>query len=63
MSFQCSVPTNQLVERQKSVPELSLLLQEVFCESEAMKVPICYYMKSGISMRKWRPPTVAADEE
>jgi len=40
-SFQCPVPTNQLVEHQKSDPELSLLLQKVLCESEAAKVPIC----------------------
>ena len=63
VSFQCPVPTNQLVECQKSDPELNPLLQEALCESEAAKVPICYYMKSGILMRKWRPPTVAADEE
>ena len=63
MSFQCSVPTNQLVEHQKSDPKLSPLLQEAFCESEAAKVPICYYMKSGVLTRKWRPPTIATNEE
>jgi len=62
-SFQCPVPTNQLVERQKSDPELSPLLQEASFESEAAKVPSCYYMKSDVLMRKWRPPTAAADEE
>ena len=63
MSFHCSVSTNQLVEYQKSDPELSPLLQEVLCESEAAKVPICYYMKYGVLTRKWRPPTVSTDEE
>ena len=63
VSFQCPVSNNQLVERQKSDSELSPLLQEALCESKAAKVPICYYMKSGILMHKWRPPTVAADEE
>ena len=52
VSFQCSDPTNQLVEHQKSYPELNLLLQEALCESEAAKM---YYMKSGILTCKWRP--------
>ena len=62
-SLKCLVPTNQLMECQKSDPELIPLLEDALCESEAAKVPSCFYMKSGILMRKWRPPTVAADEE
>ena len=31
--------------------------------ARASKVPVCYYMRSGVLMRKWRLPTVATDEE
>jgi len=62
-NMKCPVPTNQLMERQQSDPELIPLLQEALCPSEAAKVPVCYYMRSGILMRKWRPATVAANEE
>jgi len=63
VSLKCSVPAYQLRECQQSDTELIPLLEDVLCESEAAKVPSCFYMKSGILMRKWRPPTVAADEE
>ena len=62
-NLKCPVPTNQLIERQKSDPELIPLLEDALCESEAAKVPICFYVKSDVLMRKWRPPTAAADEE
>ena len=61
--MKCPVPTNQLIEHQQSDPELIPLLQDALHESEAAKVPVCFYMRSGVLMRKWRPPTVADDEE
>ena len=27
------------------------------------QVPVCYYVKNGILMRKWLPPDVSADDE
>ena len=56
-------PTKHLIECQQSDPELMPLLQDALCESEAAKVPTCFYMRSGVLMRKWRPPTVSPDEE
>ncbi|CAB3980524.1 Retrovirus-related Pol poly, partial [Paramuricea clavata] len=32
-------------------------------EADAAKDPICYFMKNGILMRKWRPSTVPVNEE
>ena len=63
LTLTCPVPTNQLIDCQKSDPEPIPLLQDALCEVEAAKVLVCYYMKSGILMRKWRSPTVAADKE
>ncbi|XP_065917657.1 uncharacterized protein [Dysidea avara] len=62
-NMNCPVPTNQLIERQQSDPELIPLVQDALCESEAAKVPVCFYIRSGVLMRKWRPPTAAADAE
>ena len=56
-------PTKHLIECQQSDPELIQSLQDALCESEAAKVPTCFYMRSGVRMRKWRPPTVSPDEE
>lgn len=51
-SLKCPVPTSQLMEHQKSDLELVPLLEDKLCEFEAAKVPSCFYMKSGILMRK-----------
>ena len=32
-------------------------------EKEISQVPVCYYVKNGILMRKWRPPDVSAEDE
>ena len=32
-------------------------------ENEISQVPMCYYIKNGILMRKWRPFDVPADDE
>ena len=57
------VSTKQLIEKQEADPAMTSLLQEALCESEASKVPTCFYKRSGVLMRKWRPPTVSSDEE
>ena len=56
-------PTKHLIECQQLDPELRPLLQDALCELEAAKVPTCFYMRSGVLMHKWRPPTVSSDEE
>ena len=32
-------------------------------ENEMSQVPVCYYVKNDILMRKWHPPDVSADDE
>ena len=53
----------QLILEQQSDPELSPLFQRAVSEQEASQVPVCYFTKHGILMRKWRPPDVPADDE
>ncbi|KAL5020806.1 hypothetical protein ScPMuIL_002105, partial [Solemya velum] len=44
-------------------PEISLLCNRALSEEEAEKVPVCYFRRSGVLMRKWRPPDVSPEED
>ena len=46
---------SSLIEKQKADPDLRKLAQTACSEEEAQGVPECYYVKSGVLMRKWRP--------
>ena len=54
---------SQLCKEQHSDPEISSLFERVLDENEMSQVPVCYYVKNNILMRKWRPPGVSADVE
>ena len=61
--FSSSLDRSKLVAEQESDPEIISLSQCALEESEAGTVPVCYYKKSGVLMRKWRPPDVSRDEQ
>jgi len=52
----------KLVEEQQADSELCKLQEYAVSESEAHKVPVCYFIRDDILMRKWRPRDVAASE-
>ena len=54
---------SQLCKEQHSDPEISLLFERALDDNEMSQVPVCYYVKNDILMRKWRPPDVSADDE
>ena len=54
---------SQLCKEQHSDPEISSLFDRALDENEMSQVPVCYYVKNDILMRKWRPPDVSADDE
>ena len=54
---------SQLIQEQQTDPEISKLIFRALPENEISQVPICYYIKNGILMRKWRPYDVPADDE
>ena len=54
---------SQLSKKQHKNPEISPLFQKAVSESNLAKDPICFYIKNGILMRKWRSPEVPADDE
>ena len=55
--------TSQLVIEQHNDPEIDLLFQEAIDEEEAKHNRVCYYIRNGILMCKWRPLTTPADQE
>ena len=54
---------SQLCKEQHSDPEISPFFDRALDENEMSQVPVCYYVKNDIFMRKWRPPDVSADDE
>ena len=54
---------SQLIQEQQTDPEISKSIFRVLPEDEISQVPMCYYIKNGILMRKWRPFDVQADDE
>ena len=54
---------SQLCKEQHSDPEISPLFDRALDENEMSQVPVCYYVKNDILMRKWRPLDVSADDE
>ena len=55
------VSRSQLCKKQHNDPEILPLFERAFDEKEID--PVCFYVKNGILMRKWRPPDVSADDE
>jgi len=53
----------QLIREQQCDTELVQLAKEAISEEEAGTCAQCYYIKSGVLMRKWRPPDAPATEE
>ena len=54
---------SQLCKEQHSDPEISPLFDRALDENEMSQVPVCYYVKNDILMRKWLPPDVSVDDE
>ena len=54
---------SQLIQGQQTDAEFSKLIFRALPEDEISQVPMCYYIKNGILMRKWRPFHVPADDE
>ena len=54
---------SQLIQEQQTDHEISKLIFRALPEDEISQVPMCYYIKNGILMRKWRPFDVPADDE
>ena len=58
-----SMKRQQLIQEQRHEVKLSQLTKEAVSEGQMPKHAHCYYIKSGVLMRKWRPPDAPASEE
>ncbi|KAJ8035354.1 hypothetical protein HOLleu_22553 [Holothuria leucospilota] len=54
---------DQLSVQQQHDEELQPLIAGALTEDESRDVPVCFYFKNNILMRKWRPPDAPLDEE
>ena len=54
---------SQLSKEQHKDPEISPLFHKAVNETDLAQDPICFYIKNGILMRKWRSPEIPADDE
>ena len=53
----------QLISEQSKDTDLVTLFNQAHTETETSSLAVCYFIKSGVLMRKWRPPDVPADNE
>ena len=49
---EAGMSTQMLVSKQKNDPELQKLKEQAVSEDETSKVPVCYYVKNNVLMRK-----------
>ncbi len=63
MSQDAKFSRSSPIEQQKADPDFKKLAQTAHSEEEAQKVSECFYVKSGVLLRKWRPTQRPADEE
>ena len=54
---------SQLCKEQPSDPDISPLFERALDENEISQVPVCYYVKNDILMRKWRPLDISAEDK
>ena len=53
----------ELVKKQKDDLELQRFWEQAISEEEASKVPNCYYLKSDMLMREWKPRDISSSHE
>ncbi|KAJ8032641.1 hypothetical protein HOLleu_26214 [Holothuria leucospilota] len=54
---------DQLSVQQQHDEELQPLIAGALTEDESKDVPVCFYFKNNVLMRKWRPPDAPLDKE
>ena len=55
---------SDLINKQRAAnTDTTLLFQKAVTPEEAALEPICFYLKNGVLMRKFRPPQMPADED
>ena len=58
-----SLSKSKLISGQENDFDLAPLFKLLLPKVELDKVPVGFYVRNGVLMRKWRPPNVPASEE
>ena len=53
----------ELIKEQNKDAEIGNLYRHALDEADISTVPRCYFLKEGVLMRRWRPPTISASLE
>ena len=61
--FNFTLSRQELIKEQNKDAEMGNLYQHALDEADISTVPRCYFLKQGVLMRKWRPPTIPASQE
>ena len=61
--FNFTLSRQELIKEQNKDVEMGNLYQHALDEADISTVPRCYFLKEGVLMRKWRPPTIPASQE
>ena len=60
---QGSISKSDLIEKQQNDPNISTLYHKASEEADVKSDPVCYYIRNGVLMRKWRPPHTSVNDE
>lgn len=63
LDYEEKISKGNLIAEQHKDPDISCLFPRTVDESEVSSHPICYFVKNGVLMRKWRPPDISAEDE
>eukprot|EP00066_Takifugu_rubripes_P025346 XP_011614612.1 PREDICTED: uncharacterized protein LOC105418111 [Takifugu rubripes] len=55
--------SRQLIMEQSNDAEIAKLREDALSEDEIARVPVGYYLKDKVLMRKWHPPDIPASED
>ena len=61
--YRKKISKGNLIAEQHKDPDISCLFPRTVDESEVSSNSVCYFVKNGVLMRKWRPPNISAEDE
>jgi len=62
-AYRKKISKGNLIAEQHKDPDISCLFPRTVDENEVSNNSICYFVKNGVLMQKWRPPDISAEDE
>ena len=63
LNVHSALSQQDLIKEQAGDSEVQSLSRYALSDKEAAVMPVCYFWKQGVLMRKWKPPEVPASDE